>query len=78
MNRFKELDLVDRVHEQLWMEVHNIVWEAVTKTTPKKYCKYYDTKEIQILVGEEQQISIVSFYSSFPQPYLILVQSKGI
>ena len=36
MNRFKELDLVDRVHEQLWMEVHNIVWEAVTKTIPKK------------------------------------------
>ena len=36
MNRFKELDLVDRVHEQLWMEVHNIVWEAVIKTIPKK------------------------------------------
>ena len=35
-NRFKGSDLVDRVHEQLWMEVHNIVWEAVTKTTPKK------------------------------------------
>ena len=36
MNRFKELDLVDRVREQLWMEVHNIVWEAVIKTIPKK------------------------------------------
>ena len=36
MNRFKELDLIDRVREQLWMEVHNIVWEAVTKTIPKK------------------------------------------
>ena len=53
-------------------------WEKETDGSPKKYCKYYDTKEIQILVGEEQQISIVSFYSSFPQPYLILVQSKGI
>ena len=36
MNRFKGLDLVDRVPEGLWMEVHNIVHEAVTKTIPKK------------------------------------------
>ena len=35
-NRFKGLDLVDRVPEELWMEVHNIVQEAVTKTIPKK------------------------------------------
>ena len=35
-NRFKELDLVDRVPEELWMEVCNIVHEAVTKTIPKK------------------------------------------
>jgi len=36
MNRFKGLDLVDRVPEELWTEVHNIVQEAVTKTIPKK------------------------------------------
>ena len=36
MNRFKGLDLVDRVPEELWMEVHNIVQEVVTKTIPKK------------------------------------------
>ena len=35
-NRFKGLDLVDKVPEELWMEVCNIVQEAVTKTTPKK------------------------------------------
>ena len=35
-NRFKGLDLVDRVPEELWMEVCNIVQEAVTKTIPKK------------------------------------------
>ena len=35
-DRFKGLDLVDRVPEELWMEVHNIVQEAVTKTIPKK------------------------------------------
>ena len=36
MNRFRELDLVDRVPEELWMEVCNIVQEAMTKTIPKK------------------------------------------
>ena len=36
MNRFKVLDLVDRVPEELWTEVHNIVQEAITKTIPKK------------------------------------------
>ena len=35
-NRFNALDLVDRVPEQLWTEVHNIVQEAVTKAIPKK------------------------------------------
>ena len=35
-NRFKGLYLVDRVPEELWMEVCNIVQEVVTKTIPKK------------------------------------------
>ena len=35
-NRFKELDLVDRIPEELWMKFHNIVQEVVTKTIPKK------------------------------------------
>ena len=35
-NRFKGLDLIDRVPEELWMEVGNIVQEAVIKTIPKK------------------------------------------
>ena len=35
-NRLKGLDLVDRVPEQLWMEVCNIVSDAVIKTIPKK------------------------------------------
>ena len=35
-NRFKELDLIDRVPEELWTEVHDIVQEAVIKTIPKK------------------------------------------
>ena len=35
-NRFKGLDLIDRVPEELWMEVHDNAQEAVMKTIPKK------------------------------------------
>ena len=35
-NRFKGLDLTDRVPEELWMEFHGIVQEAVIETIPKK------------------------------------------
>ena len=35
-NRFKGLDLIDRVPEELWMKLHNMVQEAVIKIIPKK------------------------------------------
>ena len=35
-NRFEGLDLIDRVPDELWTEVHDIVQEAVIKTSPKK------------------------------------------
>ena len=35
-NRFKGLDLIDRVPEELWMQIHNIVQEVVIKIIPKK------------------------------------------
>ena len=35
-NRFKGLDLIDKIPEELWMEVHDTVQEVVTKTIPKK------------------------------------------
>ena len=39
-NRFKGLDLINRLPEELWMEVRDIVQEAVIKTSPnKKKCK---------------------------------------
>ena len=39
-SRFKGLDLIDRVPEELWIEVHDIVQEAVIKTiSKKKKCK---------------------------------------
>ena len=39
-NRFKRLDLIDRVPDELWMEVHDIVQETGSKTiSKKKKCK---------------------------------------
>ena len=39
-NRFKGLDLIDRVPEELWTEVRDIVWETEIKTTSmEKKCK---------------------------------------
>ena len=42
-NRFKGLDLIDRVPEELWMEVCGTAQEAMIKTIPKKK-KYKETK----------------------------------
>ena len=52
-NRWKGLDQIDRVTEELWMEVHDILQEAVTKTIPKrKKCK-----KAKWLSGEALQIA---------------------
>ena len=52
MNRFRGLDLVERVPEELWMEVYNIVQEAVIKIIPKKKkckkAKWLSEEAIQI------------------------------
>ena len=51
-NRFKGLDLTDRVPEELWMEVCDILQEAVIKTIPKKKkckkAKWLSDKALQI------------------------------
>ena len=44
-SRFKVSHLKDRVPEELWLEVHNIVQEAVIKTIPKKK-KYEKAKSL--------------------------------
>ena len=56
-NRFKGLDLVDRLPEELQMEVHNIVQEAVTKTIPKKKkCKKAKQLSEEVLqIAEERR-----------------------
>ena len=53
-NRFKGLDLINRVPEELWTEVCDIVQEAVIKTIPKK--KKY--KKAKWLPGEAFQIAV--------------------
>ena len=53
-NRFKGLDLIDRVPDELWTEVRGIVQETVIKTIPmEKKCK----KE-KWLSGEAKQIAV--------------------
>ena len=51
-NRFKGLDLIDRVTEELWREVHDIIQEAGIKTIPKKKkckkAKWLSEKALQI------------------------------
>ena len=55
-NRLKGLDMVDRVLEELWMEVHDIVQEAVTKTIPKKRkCKKAKWLSEKALQAEERR-----------------------
>ena len=53
-NRFKRLDLIDRVPYELWMEVHDIVQETGIKTIPmEKKCK-----KAKWLSGEALQIAV--------------------
>ena len=53
-DRLKGLDLIDRVSEELWMEVHDIVKEAVIETIPKKK----KCKKAKWLSGEALQIAV--------------------
>ena len=56
-NRFKGLALIDRVPEELWMEVHDIVLEAVTQTMlKKKECKMAKwLSEEALKIAEEKE-----------------------
>ena len=54
-NRFKGLDLVDRLPAELWMEGPNILQEAVTKTIPKKKkCKKVKWLSVKVLQKAEE------------------------
>ena len=57
-NRFKGLDLIDRVPEELWIEVPDIVQEAGIKTIPKKKkckkAKWLSEEALQIAVKRRE------------------------
>ena len=57
-NRFKGLDLIGRVPDELWMEVHDIVQEAGIKTIPKKKkckkAKWLSEEALQIAVKRRE------------------------
>ena len=57
-NRFKGFDLIDRVPEELWTEVRDIVQEAVIKTIPKKKkckkAKWLSEEALQIAVKRRE------------------------
>ena len=57
-NRVRGLDLIERMPEELWTEVHDIVQEAVIKTIPKKKkckkAKWLSKEVLQIAEKEEK------------------------
>ena len=57
-NRFKGLDLIDRVPDELWMEVHDTVQEAGSKIIPKKKkckkAKWLSEEALQIAVKRRE------------------------
>ena len=57
-NRFKGLDLIDRVPEEIWTEVRDIVQEARIKTIPKKNkckkAKWLSEEALQIAVNRRE------------------------
>ena len=57
-NRFKGLDLIDRVPEELWTEVRDIVLETGSKITPKrkkcKEAKWLSEEALQIAVNRRE------------------------
>ena len=57
-NRFQGLDLIDRVPDELWTEVHNIVQETGIKTFPKKKkckkAKWLSEETLQIAVKRRE------------------------
>ena len=57
-NRFKGLDLTDRVRDELWMELHDVVQETGIKTIPKKKkwkkAKWLSEEVLQIAVKRRE------------------------
>ena len=75
-NRFKGLDLIDKVPDELWMEVHDTVQETGIKTIPKekkcKKAKWLSEEALQIALKRKEMKSkgkgkIYTFECSIPK-----------
>ena len=79
MNKFEGLDLVDRVPEKLWTEVHNIVQEAATKITLKKKkskkAKWLSEEALQI-AEERREAKGKGQRERYPTEYRVPDNSK--
>ena len=53
-NRFKGLDLMDRMPDELWMEVCDVVQEAGIKTIPQKKAKWLSEESLKIAVKRRE------------------------
>ena len=73
-NRFKGLDLIDRVPEELGMEVHDIVQEAVIKTIPKKKkckkAKWLSEEVLQIAERRREAKGMEEKESRIPKKFM--------
>ena len=82
MNRFKGLDLVDRVPEELWMEVLNTVQEVVTKTSHKKKkckkAKWLSEEAFQIAKRSKRQRRKGKIYSTECRFWKILRRDRKL
>ena len=61
-NRFKGLNLIDRVPEKLWAEVHDIVQKGVIKTIPReKECKNakWLSEEVLQIAGKRREVKSI-------------------
>ena len=56
-NRFKGLDLIDRVPDELWTEVSDIVQEAVIKTIPRKRKAKWLSEEALQIAERRQEVN---------------------
>ena len=78
-NRFKGLELIERVPEELWTEVHDIVQEAVIKTTPKKKkckkAKWFSEEALQ-MAEKRREAKGKQAKERYPFECLILKNSK--
>ena len=75
-NRPKELDLIDRVPEELWAEVHDIVQETVIQKKKCKKAKWLSQKALQIAKKRREAKGKGEKEKIYPPEYRVPKNSK--